>query len=162
VAFGTKRNKGYVPKTTKGVNVSRYDKYDPKSGGFRAPANVAWTSTSGPAGVTDLFRVTGVMLNGSGRLVRATSAIACVGITIAHGPKAAGDILDVMTDGEVVELDALDLQAATAPVAGTRYYLDVTAGRLTATAPAAGTNAFYVGTTVEASRLVVRCGLMQG
>lgn len=142
--------------------MSRYDKYDPKSGGFRAPANAAWTATSGPSSATDLFRVTGVMLNGSGRALRATSALACVGITIAHGPKNAGDVLDVMTNGEVIELDALDLQANTAPVAGTKYYLDITAGRLTATAPGAGVNGFYVGTTVEANRLVVRCGLMQG
>lgn len=142
--------------------MSRYDKYDPKSGGFRAPANAAWNATSGPAGVTDLFRVTGVQLNGSGRLVRATSALACVGIVIAYKVFAAGEIMDVMTNGEVVELAAADLQAATAPVAGTKYYLDTTAGRLTATAPAAGTNAFYVGTTVEAGRLVVRCGMVQG
>jgi hypothetical protein len=47
-------------------------------------------------------------------------------------------------------------------VAGTKYYLDVTAGRLTATAPGAGVNAFYVGHTVEATRLVVRAGLAQG
>lgn len=141
--------------------MSRYDKYDSKSGGFRAPANAAWTTTSGPSSATDLYRVTGVSLNGSGRLIRATTAIACVGITIAHGAKAAGDILDVMTNGEVVELDALDLQTGS-PAAGTKYYLDTTAGRLTATAPGAGVNAFYVGTTVEAGRLVVRCGLVQG
>lgn len=142
--------------------MSRYDKYGPKTGGFRAPANAAWTTTSGPAGVTDLWRVTGVMLNGSGRLVRATSALACVGITIAHGPKDAGSPLDVMTNGEVIELDLNDLQAATAPVAGTKYYLDTTAGRLTATAPGAGVNGFYIGTTIEAARLVVRCGMVQG
>jgi len=142
--------------------VSRYDKYDPKAGGFRAPANAAWTSTSGPSSATDLFRVTGVMLNGSGRAVRATSALACVGITIAHGPIGAGSPLDIMTNGEVIELDALDLQANTAPVAGTKYYLDITAGRLTATAPGAGINALYVGTTVEANRLVVRVGMVQG
>lgn len=142
--------------------MSRYDKYDPKAGGFRAPANAAWTSTSGPSSATDLFRVTGVMLNGSGRAVRATSALACVGITIAHGPIGAGSPLDIMTNGEVIELDALDLQANTAPVAGTKYYLDITAGRLTATAPGAGINALYVGTTVEANRLVVRVGMVQG
>lgn len=142
--------------------MSRYDKYNPMVGGFRAAVNAAWTPTSGPSSATDLFRVTGVMLNANGRLVRATSAIACVGIIIAHGQKAAGEVVDVMTSGEVVELDLNDLQAATAPVAGTKYYLDTTAGRLTATAPAAGTNAFYIGTTVEATRLVVRCGLMQG
>lgn len=142
--------------------MSRYDKYDPKVGGFRAALNVAWTTTSGPSSATDLFRVTGVQLNASGRLIRATSALACVGIVIAHGAKAAGEVVDVMTSGEIVELDLNDLQAATAPVAGTKYYLDTTAGRLTASAPAAGTNAFYIGTTVEATRLVVRCGLMQG
>lgn len=143
--------------------MSRYDKYDPKAGGFRAPANAAWTATSGPSGVTDLFRVTAVGLNGSGRVIRATTALMCVGIVIAHGVKAAGDILDVMTNGEVIELDALDIQAATAPTAGTKYYADLTAGRLVANAaPTVGTNYYYVGTTVEANRLVVRTGLVQG
>lgn len=137
--------------------MSRYDKYDPKDGGFRAPLNAAWTATSGPGAVTDLFRVTGVQLNGSGRLIRATAVAAAVGIVVVHGVKAAGDVVDVMTDGEVIELDALDIQAATAPTAGTKYFLDVTAGRLTATAPGVGVNGFYVGTTVELNRLVVRC-----
>lgn len=142
--------------------MSRYDKYNNISGGFRAPANAAWTATSGPSGVTDLYRVTGVQLNGSGRLVRATSVTAACGVVIAHGPKNAGDILDVMTDGEIVEIDANDIQGGTAPTAGTKYYLDVTAGRLTATAPGAGVNGFYVGQTVEATRLVVRCQQVQG
>lgn len=143
--------------------MSRYDKYDPKSGGFRAPLNAAWTATSGPSSATDLWRVTGVALNGSGRLIRATTALACVGIIIVHGAKGAGDVQDVMTHGEVAELDAADLQAATAPVAGTKYYLDLTAGRLVANAaPTAGTNYYYIGTTVEATRLVVRAGLVQG
>jgi hypothetical protein len=146
----------------KGVDVSRYDKYSPRAGGFRAPLNAAWTATSGPAGVTDLNRVIGVALNGSGKLIKATTALMCIGITIVTSAKAANDIADVMTNGEVAELDLNDLQAATAPVAGTKYYLDVTAGRLTATAPATGINAYYVGTTVEAGRLVVRTALMQG
>jgi hypothetical protein len=144
------------------VDVSRYDKYDPKDGGFRAPLNAAWNATSGPSGVTDLDRVIGVALNGSGRLIKATTVAGCVGVVVVSGAKAAGDIVDVMTDGEIVELAAADLQAATTPVAGTKYYLDVTAGRLTATAPTpAGTNGFYVGTTVEAGRLVVRTQAVQ-
>lgn len=142
--------------------MSRYDKYNPISGGFRASVSTAWNATSGPAGVTDLFRVTGVQLNASGRLVRATSALAACGIIVVHGAKGATEIVDVMTQGEVVELDALDIQGGTAPTAGTAYYLDTTAGRLTATAPAAGVNAYRVGYTVEASRLVVRTGLVQG
>ena len=103
-------------------------------------------------------------------LLRDAAFIAAVAESHARGiaralqlpAKNAGDIVDVMTSGEVVELDAADLQAATAPVAGTKYYLDTTAGRLTATAPGAGVNGLYIGTTVEASRLVVRCGMFQG
>lgn len=142
--------------------MSRYDKYNPISGGFRAPLNAAWTATSGPSSVTDLFRVMGVSLNASGKLIKAASALAACGIVIAHGAKAANEVVDVMTSGEVVELDALDIQAGTAPTAGTPYYLDLTAGRLTATAPGAGVNALRVGFTVEATRLVVRTGLVQG
>lgn len=142
--------------------MSRYDKYNPISGGFRAGVNAAWSLTSGPAGVTDLFRVTGVQLNANGRLIRATAALACCGIIVAHGPKVAAEIVDVMTAGEVVELGVDDIQGATAPTAGTVYYLDLTAGRLTATAPGAGVNALRVGYTVEATRLVVRTGLVQG
>lgn len=146
----------------KGVDVSRIDKYAPLGGGFRAPLNAAWNATSGPAGVSDLNRVIAVSLNGSGRLVKATTAIGCVGVVCLPSAKDAGAPVDVMTNGEIVELDLNDLQAATAPVAGTKYYLDTTAGRLTATAPVAGTNATYIGTTIEASRLVVRVGSFQG
>lgn len=146
----------------KGVNVSRIDKYGPLTGGFRAPLNAAWSATSGPAGVSDLNRVIVVALNGSGKLIKATTAASAVGVVCLSSAKAAGDVVDVMTNGEIVELDANDIQGATAPTAGTKYYFDATASRLAATAPAAGTNAFYVGTTVEATRLVVRCGSFQG
>lgn len=142
--------------------MSRYDKYDPKAGGFRAPLNAAWTATSGPAGVSDLNRVIVVALNGSGRVIKATTAAAAVGVVIVTRAMAAGEVVDVMTNGEIVELDATDLQTGS-PAAGTKYVLDTTASRLAAQgAPAAGTNVFYVGTTVEASRLVVRTGSFQG
>lgn len=143
--------------------MSRIDKYGPKTGGFRAPANAAWNATSGPSGVTDLNRVIVVALNGSGKVIKATTAAAAVGVVIVTSPKAANDILDVMTSGEIVELDLNDIQGATTPTAGTKYSLDTTASRLAATGtPAGGTNYFYVGTTVEAGRLVVRCGAAQG
>lgn len=147
----------------KGVNVSRYDKYGPKTGGFRAPLNAAWNATSGPGGVSDLNRVIVVALNGSGRVIKATSAATAVGVVIVTRAMAAGEVVDVMTQGEIMELDANDIQGATAPTAGTKYILDTTASRLAAQGtPAAGTNTFYVGTTVEATRLVVRCGSFQG
>jgi len=126
--------------------VARIDKYDPKDGGFRAPLNAAWTATSGPSGVSDLDRVIVVALNGSGKIVKATSAASAVGVVCLNGAKAANDVVDVMTDGEIVELGVNDIQGATTPTAGTKYSLDTTASRLAATGtPSAGTNYFYVG-----------------
>lgn len=144
--------------------MSRYDKYDPVSGGFRAPLAAAWTATSGPSSATDLNRILVVGLNSSGQVIKATTALLARGILILTQAKAAGDVVDVMTDGEVVELAAADLQAATTPVAGTEYIFEATASRLAAEAgaPTAGTNFYRVGHTVENTRLVVRARLMQG
>lgn len=143
--------------------MSRYDKYDPKAGGFRAKLNAAWNATSGPAGVTDLNRVICVELNASGRVIKATAAANVVGVVVLTGPKAAGDVVDVMTAGEIVEIDGDDIQGGAAPAAGARLFFDATASRLAAVAsPVAGTNYALVGRMVEATRLVVRVGMMQG
>lgn len=141
--------------------MSRFDKYNPKVGGFRALLNAALTATSGPSGVTDLNRILVVGLNGSGRVIKAASVTAASGIIIATRPMAALEPIDVMTAGEVVELDGNDIQGGTPAVAGAKLYYDATASRLTATAPATTVNGFYVGQVVEATRLVVRCQLMQ-
>jgi hypothetical protein len=142
--------------------ISRVDKYGPKTGGFRAPLNAAMNATSGPSGVTDLDRVICVALNGSGKVVKATTAASVVGVVCLPSAKAAGAVVDVMTSGEIVELGTADIQGATAPTAGTKYFLEATASRLAATAPGAGVNGAYIGTTVEAGRLVVRVGSFQG
>lgn len=138
--------------------MSRYDKVDPISGSFRAKLNAAWTATSGPSSVTDLNRILVVGINTSGLIVKAASVAAASGILIVHDVSAAaGDVMDVMTDGEVVEISGADMQSGTAPTAGQKLYYDATASRLTATAPTAGTEGFYVGQVIEAGRLVVRC-----
>lgn len=143
--------------------MSRYDKYNPVSGGFRAKLNAAWTATSGPSGVTDLNRIIVVELNSSGRVIKATSAVTAIGVLVLTGPKAAGDVVDVMTAGEIVEVDGADVQGGVAPTAGQRFFFDATASRLAlVAAPTAGTNYFLVGRVVEPTRLVVRCGLLQG
>jgi len=143
--------------------MSRYDKYNPISGGFRAGLNAAWTATSGPAGVSDLNRILCVGINGSGRIVKATTALTVAGLLIVHmTPRGAGDVVDVMTHGEIVEISGTDMQSGAAPVAGDRLYLDATASRLSTTAPGAGVNGFFVGQVIEAGRLVVRCGVIQG
>lgn len=147
--------------------MSRYDKNDPKSGSFRAPLNAAMTATSGPAGVTDLWRIFVMGLNSSGRLIKATTTVLASGIYIAHGPQGAGQMVDCMTAGEVAEIDGADIQGGAAPTAGQKLYLDTTASRLTATVPAAGVNGFYVGQVAldpsgNPTRLIVRCQTVQG
>lgn len=113
--------------------MARYDKYDPKDGGFRAPLDAAIAAG-------DSWTPYGVGLNAAGRVVLGGGTTGVVGLLIAHGAKNAGDIVDVMTDGEVVEFDGTP---------GTVYG----GGADGAVAAGAGTR---LGHTVEASRLIVR------
>lgn len=150
--------------------MSRYDKYDPMSGGTRALlANDFYAGTANaadplnPANWNTLF---GAYLDSNGA-VKAPLATpvsgglgtgenptgALIGVYMVSDPKFAGDVVDIMTQGEVVNFDD---GKYTGVVAGQDWYIDKTSGFLTHTAPAAGVNAFYVGTTVEAGRLVVR------
>lgn len=65
------------------------------------------------------------------------------------GSKRAGDIVDVMQDGEIVELTGL--------VAGRKYYAAADGNSLISDATPANVAALpLVGWTVEAARLVVR------
>jgi hypothetical protein len=126
---------------------AHYDKYDPFSGGFRAPLAAALASP-------DPNVVTGVSLDANGRVVTGTAGNSGgVGVVVAHRDMAAGEIIDVMTNGEIVDVAGL--------VAGTTYYLAAN-GTLTDAAPAAGVNGYKVGHTVEADRLVVRFERVQG
>ena len=117
----------------------RYDKYDPYDGGFRAPLNAAVSA----ANKNVLYAVS---LNSAGRVVVGTTGgqTGIVGVMVSHRPLAVGQIVDVMTDGEIVDVAGL--------TAGTKY--GVAAGGAIGTA--AGT--YRIGHTVEATRLVVRVG----
>lgn len=139
----------------------RYDKYDPISGGFRGKLNAALTLTDGGY-------MGAVSLNASGRVVPGTAGqTGIVGVlvkNVARGPldrnflstfggtpnpyapvgAQAGDQVDIMTSGEIVDLDPDDFPAGTAFYAAA----DGTIGT-----DAAGTP---IGWTVEAGRLVVR------
>lgn len=122
--------------------MSRIDKYEPLTGGHRAPLAAAWSSG-------DIGAVIGVGLNTSGQVVKGAGNTGIIGVVCLQKAYAAGTIVDVMQDGEMVEMASL--------AAGTNYYADGTTGALTATAPTpAGTNGVRVGYTVEATRLVVR------
>lgn len=147
---------------------ARYDKYEPISGGFRAP--LAADLTFDAAGH---YGPKAVSLNASGQAVEGTAGQSGgVGVLIKNVPLypnlgnipgavnagvpiggKAGNIVDIMTHGEIVGVTGL--------VAGTVYYA-ASNGTLTATAPGAGVNGYRVGHTVEADRLVVRFQAVQG
>lgn len=131
--------------------MSRFDKYNPVNGGFRAPLNAAISSS-------DIGKVQAVSLNGSGRVVIGGAAAALVGVICPVRAHAAGEIIDVMTSGEITDFT---LTGGGAAAAGTVYYSDASGVTVT-TAPAAGTNSFRIGHTVELDRLVVRAAMVQG
>jgi hypothetical protein len=125
---------------------ARIDKYDPRVGGFRARLEAA--VSAGQVGT-----VLGVTINSSGRVaVLDTDAAADVrGVIVPTEAMAAGDPVDVMTSGEIVEASLATPLVATADP-GALVYVDVSDGTLTLTA----TDNRLLGHLVEAGRLVVR------
>lgn len=125
----------------------RYDKYDPYDGGFRAPIAAAVTAADG-------FNAYAVGLNSNGRVVLGAGNTGIVGIMIPHGAKKVGDIVDVMTDGEIVEWTA----DGKAP--GESQGADATAGTIykgaKSTGAVASTGDVELGFTSEKTRLIVR------
>lgn len=118
--------------------MANYDKYDPKAGGFRAPLAADWHD---PADFKEVF---GVGLNASGQVVKGTGNSGFVGIMILTRKQDAGDIVDIMTNGEVVDFPG---------TAGTKYYAAAADGVVNATSAA---GKLQIGWTVQADRLVVR------
>lgn len=136
--------------------MSRFDKYEPRVGGFRAKLEAALTGTPAghPLGETgDVGVLRAVSLNASGRVVIGTAAQSgFVGVICPVRPMAAGETIDVMTSGEIGDFTETDETASTA---GTNYYA-ATDGQVTT----AGSSTPYVGTTVEVGRLVVRANAL--
>ena len=143
------------------MTAPRYDKYDPISGGFRAKLAADLTfDAEGSSGVK------GVSLDTNGRVVVGTAGQSgLVGVMVKNVPLypslgsvpggvnaavpvggKAGQPVDIMTAGEIVEVPGL--------VAGIEVYV-TPAGALSTVATAN----FRVGFTVEANRLIVRCGM---
>ena len=120
--------------------MARIDKYDPKSGGFRAALAAAQAATPGAVGDAD--GPIGVGLDVNGRVVPGAGQSGVVGVLVLTQDKVAGDIVDVMTDGDIVEFGG---------AAGTVYFAAAANGAISTTNT--GTR---VGHTVEANRLVCR------
>lgn len=126
--------------------MARYDKYDPYDGGFRAPLAADTPKNSGGNPI-------GVGINAQGRVVAGAGTSGVTGLMVLTRDMKAGEVVDVMTDGEIVEFTG---------AAGSAYYANTTTGVLSTTAPGAGVNGVRVGHTVEATRLVVRVQQVQG
>lgn len=128
--------------------MARIDKIDPKGDSFRAPLAANWAGQVAPVAVT---------LDANGRVVvGAVTALTAVGVICKPDAAKAGDIVDIMKRGELVEAGL---------VAGTYYWAATTTGALEAAPagnPVAGTNKYRVGHTVEAGRLIVDCQVVQG
>lgn len=142
--------------------MAKYDKYEPIAGGFRAKLGAALPLTNG-----GFFGA--VSLNSTGRaLVGNSGQTGIVGVTVknvARGPVGPwglslegtpnanapigaqpNDVIDIMTSGEIVDLDK------TVFIAATKFYAKAD-GSISATG---GTGSVPIGHTVEAGRLVVR------
>jgi hypothetical protein len=133
------------------LGTARYDKYDPISGGFRAPLNAAMAYTPSNEATNDVGKVWAVGLTASGRVVKGAGATGVIGVLVVNQAMAAGETVDVMTAGEIADFTLHDGNAA---AAGTVYYGVPGDGTLSSTA----TSNVRLGHTVEASRLVVRVG----
>lgn len=134
--------------------MARIDKYDPIDGGFRAPLAADRPATAKAGNGNPLA----VGLDVNGRVVPGAGNSGLKGVLVTTKDLKAGDIVDVMSDGEIVEFTG---------VAGTTYWGDGVSGALGAgqaggAAPGAGAGSGAgsksVGVTVEATRLVVRFG----
>jgi len=126
--------------------MARIDKYNPYGGGFRAPLAADWD----PA---DNGKPYGVGLNSSGQVVKGAGQSGVVGVLVLTKAWPAGQVVDIMTDGELIEF----APTATTPgsaygAAGTSYYANTTTGVISTTST---TGQHKVGHTVESSRLIV-------
>jgi hypothetical protein len=133
-----------------GEQLSRFDKYDPVSGGFRGRLNAAIAAA-------DVGKIFAVAVNGSNRVIRtAIAATADIsGVICAVRPMAAGEMIDVMTAGEIE--DATET-AGTAFTDGAKVY-----GHTDGTVDDTATTSKYIGQIVATGtggrRLVVRVPL---
>lgn len=123
--------------------MSRIDKYDPFDGGFRAKLNAAIVAA-------DAGKIRAVSINTSGRVVIGGAGLIDIrGVICPTEAMAAGDPIDVMTDGEMG--DATET-AGTAFTAGVLVY-----AHIDGTVDDTAASGKPVGFTVELNRLIVRC-----
>lgn len=115
----------------------RIDKYDPISGGTRAPLAADWTGSE---------TAKAVGLDTNGRVVAGAGTTGIIGVLCKHDDAKAGDVVDVMTAGELADCTTLD--------PGTVYTANTTTGVISSGAISA--TQVLVGFCSSDYRLVVR------
>lgn len=132
------------------MGTARYDHYEPRVGGFRAKLAAAWA-------VGLVGEVWGVGLNSSGKIVAGAGQTGIVGVLVINNDWPAGETVDVMTSGQIVDVAYLN-DGTTPTTAGTNYFVDSVTGDLL-TADGGGDTP--IGFLVEKDgrdRLIVRVG----
>lgn len=129
--------------------MARYDHYDPKAGGYRAPLAADFDPD-------DLEKALGVGHDANGRVVVGGGVTGIKGVLVLTKARKQGEIVDVMTAGQLVEFGPSStgkVPGTDFGLAGKDYYADATTGVITDTG---GDGTTYVGHTVEGKRLIVR------
>lgn len=125
--------------------MARFDKYDPISGGFRAPLGFAPVAA-------DVGKVIAVDISGTGVAIKSVDGAAARGVICLSSLLAQGKAVDVMTNGEIV--DVVSPNDLTGAGAGVRVRAGA-AGLVTNAARTAA-NEKWVGWFVQNWRLIVR------
>lgn len=81
--------------------MARIDKYDPVDGGFRAPLGFQPVAS-------DVGKIYAVDINGSGQAIKSVDGTGARGVICLSSMIAQGKPVDVMTDGELVDVVAAD------------------------------------------------------
>lgn len=127
--------------------MARYDKYDPITGGYRASLAADLVATEDTGAGNPLM----VSINASGLVVPGATAVTDIrGVLCTTKNLKAGAIVDVMTDGEIVEMANIAAGAVITGLNTTGVIDDV----------AASATQFRLGWAVEATRFIVRVGLL--
>ena len=124
--------------------MARFDKYENKAGGFRAPLAAA-------IAIADVGKIQAVSIDTNGRAaIGGAAQTAISGLICPVRAMEAGEPIDVMTAGEIEEATE---------TAGTAFTLGLPVfAHADGTVDDTSTNGVAVGITVtRATRLVVRC-----
>lgn len=128
--------------------MARYDKYDPKAGGARAPLAANWPAE-------DVGKLYGVGINSQGQVVKGAGNTGIVGVLTLTKAYKAGYVADIMTNGHIVEFGPTDGDPGVDfGDPGTAYYADPDSGEIVAQGDAEP-GFVYVGFTVHGRFLVV-------